>query len=178
MQKKLKEIFTEEIIQYYKENKKEISQDLLFELRSFGNEGKKIALEILDFEKDHEQYYLDAYGNRMSFNGNRRLKKSFTKLSLSDIHKKELEKCQEDIHYFKDNYIKIKTKAGINFPETREYQDNFLDVLTNDDIEDIVTLQGRQCCTSGTMIKIINNSKIESKTFGELFNECKNEYKR
>ena len=27
----------------------------------------------------NEEYYLDAFGNRISFNGNRRLKKAFTK---------------------------------------------------------------------------------------------------
>lgn len=172
---KLKEIFTPQVIEFFKKNKNKITQELLTQIRIYGNEGKELALEILDFEKDSEQYYLDAHGNRMSFNGNRKLKKAFNKLSLSKIHVDELKKCQNDIHYFKDNYIKIKTKSGVNFPDTRDYQDDFLNVLTDEDEENIVTLQGRQCCSKGTAVDILNNTKKEIKTFEELFNECKAE---
>lgn len=174
-EKKLKSIFTKEIQQHYKNNKHEITSELLETLRSYGNEGKHIALEILDFEKDSEQYYLDAFGNRVSFNGNRRLKKSFTKLDLAPIHIEELKRCQEDIHYFKDNYVKIKTKSGINFPDMRSYQNDFITLMQDDDKESVVSLQPRQCCCSGTSINVINNSKEETMNFEELFNECKNE---
>lgn len=142
--KKLNEIFTKDVIEELKNNKDQITSELLDKLRSYGNEGKQIALDILDFPKDSEQYYLDAFNNRITFDGNRRLKKEFTKLNLSEIHKIELQKCKEDIHYFKDNYVKIKTKTGVNFPDTRKYQDDFLDVISDDEIEDIVALIGRQ----------------------------------
>ena len=82
---KLKDIFKPEIIEFLKNNKDQITQELLEELRSFGNEGKHLALEILDFPKDSEQYYLDSFGNRVSFDGNRALKKPFTKMDLSSI---------------------------------------------------------------------------------------------
>jgi hypothetical protein len=140
----LTDIFTKETIQNLKNNKDEITEDLLEALRSHGNEGKQIALDILDLEKDHEQYYLDAFGNRISFNGNRRLKKAFTKLSLSPIHEIELHKCAEDIHYFKDNYIKIKTPKGVNFPDMRQYQDDFINSVMPDEHESLIGLMGRQ----------------------------------
>lgn len=140
----LKDIFDKKIIEYYKQNKHEITEELLDILRSHGNEGKQIVLDILDIEKDNEQYYLDAFNNRMSFNGNRRLKKAFTKLHLTDIHQKEIMKCANDIHYFKDNYVKIKTKSGINFPDIRQYQNEFIDVIIKNDNESITSLQGRQ----------------------------------
>lgn len=141
---KLKEIFTDEIVTHLKKNKGEITMDLLDELRSFGNEGKDIALEILDIEKDSENYYLDAFGNRISFNGNRRLKKSFTKMPLAPIHIQEIERCVSDIHYYKDNYVKIRTKSGITFPDMRQYQNDFIKLLSDPNEEAIIGYIGRQ----------------------------------
>lgn len=140
----LKKIMDEDTIEYLKSNKHEITSELLEALRSHGNDGKHLALEILDLQKDNEQYYLDAYGNRISFNGNRRLKKAFTKMALSPIHVEELEKCANDIHHFKDNYVKIKTKAGVNFPDLRPYQDDFINEIIPDENEDNIGLMGRQ----------------------------------
>ena len=147
----LKDIFTKEHIKYFKNNKHEITQELLETLRAYGNEGKHIALEILDLETDNESYYLDSYGHRISYNGNRRLKKPFTKLDLYPIHIEELEKCSNDVHYFKDNYVKIKTPKGVDFPDLRDYQDNFIDVLKDDLLEDVVSLQPRQSGKSVTV---------------------------
>lgn len=140
----LKEIFKPEIVEFLKNNKEHITTELLEEMRSFGNEGKHLALEILDFSKDSEQYYLDSFGNRITFNGNRQLKKQFTKLDLFPIHIEELTRCANDIHYFKDNYIKIRTKSGVNFPELRKYQNDFIDEITPDENESIIGLMGRQ----------------------------------
>ena len=169
------EIINKDTIEYLKENKDQITMELLDRLRERGNKGKQIALDILDIPKDEEQYYLDAFGNRLSFNGNRRLKKPFNKLNLADIHIAELKRCAEDIHYFKDNYVKIKTKEGVNFPELREYQNEYIEVLDDDDNPDVIGLMGRQCCSAGTTVKIINNSVEQECTFEELFNACKDE---
>lgn len=174
---KLNNVFTPAVINHYKQNKDLITEELLKELRSHGNEGKQIALDILDMEKDSEQYYLDAYGNRISHDGNRRLKKSFTKIPFFKIHEIELMKCAEDIHYFKNNYVKITTQKGINFPDLREYQNDFLDVIKQDENESIVSLQPRQCCSSTTMLKIQKDNEEFVQTFEELFNECKRESK-
>lgn len=147
MKSKLKEIFKPDIIEFLSNNKNEITSDLLIEMRKFGNEGKHLALQILDFPKDSEQYYLDAFGNRMSVNGNRRLKKPFSKLDLHPIHIEELQKCKNDIHYFKDNYVKIRTKSGVDFPEVREYQNDFISLLDSDE-EGVIGLMGRQSSKS------------------------------
>ena len=171
----LKKIFTSEVVAHLKANKHEITGELLEEIRSFGNEGKHLALEILDMNKDDEQYYLDSFGNRASFNGNRRLKKAFTKMDLSPIHKEEIAKCAAHIHYFKDNYVKIKTKSGVNFPDLREYQNDFIDSILPDENEDNIGLMGRQCCSASTTVNIINNSIEAEMSFEELFNECKSE---
>lgn len=137
------QITTEEI-EYFKNNKHEITSELLESLREHGNAGKHAALKMLDIHKDEEQYYLDAFSNRISFNGNRQLKKSFTKIDLSPIHIEEIKKCMDDIHYFKDNYIKIKTKQGVNFPDLRVYQDDFINSILPDENEDNIGLMGRQ----------------------------------
>lgn len=144
------EILTAEQVEYFKNNKDQITMDLLDALRSKGNEGKQLALDILDTETDQEEYYLDAYGNRISFNGFRFLKKCYTKMNLSPIHLQELKRCKEDLHYFKDNYIKIKTRKGVNFPDIRKYQNDFLNVLNGPD-ESIVTLLSRQAGKSITV---------------------------
>ena len=130
-------------IEYVKEHKELITKEILDELRKT-KEGKHIALEILDLPKDEEQYYLDAFGNRISNNGNRMIKKPFTKINLASIHIDEIKRCFESLDYFKNNYVQIKTpKTGVNFPDLRPYQDKFLEVL-NSDKESIVSLQGRQ----------------------------------
>lgn len=134
----------EDTKEYLKQNKSEITPELLEALRAYGNEGKHLALELLDLELDQEKYFLDAFGNRISFMGNRRLKKSFTKINMYPIHIEELRRCAQDIHYFKDNYIKIRTKAGVNFPELREYQNDFIDSILPDENEDNIGLMGRQ----------------------------------
>lgn len=146
----LYKLFDADTVSQLKQNKDLITEELLSVMRSYGNQGKKLALEILDFEKDNEQYYLDAFGNRCAFDGNRRLKKQFTKFNLSEIHKIEIAKCYNDIHYYKDNYIQIKTIKGINFPEMREYQNEFLEVLDDDENESCIGLMGRQSGKSVT----------------------------
>jgi hypothetical protein len=146
----LKDIFTPEVIQHYKTNKHLITSELLAELRSHGNEGKDIALEILDTEKSDDNYYLDAFGEKISNNGNRDQKKAFTQMKLSKIHLEEIERCKNDLMYFKDNYVKILTKSGYTFPETRPYQVEFLKDMDGDD-ENIVSLQGRQSGKSITV---------------------------
>jgi len=138
------DIITPEIIKQLRNEPKEITEMLLSVLRSRGNSGKQIALDLLDLEKDHEGYYLDAHGNRMSFNGDRTLKKPFTDMLLHDIHETEYKKCADDIHYFKDNFVKIKTQSGINFPDLREYQNEFIEILLPDEHENIAGKCGRQ----------------------------------
>ena len=170
--KALNKIFTYEVVEFLKNNKEHITYELLTEMRSFGNAGKQLAIDILDFPKDSEQFYLDAFGNRMRVRGNRSLKKPFTKLNLSPIHIEELERCSNNIHYFKDNYVKIRTKSGVNFPDMRQYQNEFISLLNSDE-ESVVGLMGRQCCSAGTKINILENNIEKEMTFEELFNECK-----
>jgi hypothetical protein len=172
----IRKIFDDSTIEGLRKNKQEITEELLDKLRSEGNDGKQIALDILDLEKDSEQYYIDAYANRISFNGNRRLKKSYTLLHLTDIHKKEIAKCAASIGYFKKNYVKIVTPNGITFPDFRKYQDDFIDLITQHDNESIVSLQPRQCCSSSTVVKIQRNSKEQEQTLDDLFNDCKKLY--
>lgn len=147
---KLKEIFTANTINHYKNNKGLITSELLETLRSYGNEGKQIALDILDTEKSEDNYYLDAYGEKISYMGDRNLKKAYTEMKLSPIHIEELKRCKEDLYYFKDNYVKIRTKDGVNFPETRPYQIKFLDSILDEESEGTVSLQGRQAGKSVT----------------------------
>ncbi len=123
-------ILSAEQIKVLKENKELITPEILDELRKT-KEGKSVALEILDIERDNEDYYLDAFGSRIAFNGNRQIKPFHTKINLSDIHIQEIKKCSEDIDYFKNNYVQFRTKSGIGFPDHREYQEKFIHSLNN-----------------------------------------------
>jgi len=127
---KLEDI-SQDQINYLKNNKNEITFELLETLRSFGNEGKQLCLDILETDKNEEGYYLDYFGNKISYNGDRGLKKPYTRMNLSQIHLDEIKRCKDDVHYFKDNYVKITTKKGVNFPDIREYQNQLLDVLSD-----------------------------------------------
>lgn len=141
-------ILSAEQIKLLKENKDLITPEILDELRKT-KEGKSVALEILDIEKDEEDYYLDAFGSRIAFNGNRQIKPFHTKINLSDIHIQEIKKCSEDIDYFKNNYVQFRTKSGIGFPDHREYQEKFIHSL-NDANEQYLVVFPRQAGKSAT----------------------------
>lgn len=147
---KLQELFTNDVINHYRSNKSLITHELLETIRSYGNEGRQIALDILDTEKSEDNHYLDAYGEKISYDGDRNLKKAYTEMKLSPIHIEELKRCKNDLYYFKDNYVKIRTKEGVNFPETRPYQIEFLKSILNEESEGTVSLQGRQAGKSVT----------------------------
>ena len=155
--KKLSDIFPPELVEYYKQNKNLITEELLDTLRTYGNDGKALALEILDTPMDDEKYHLDAFGNRIFFNGNRQLKRPFTKMPIAKIHEIEIKKCADDIYYFMDNYIRITTPKGLNFPELREYQREFISVINKQENEKIISLQPRQCISSDTIVNVNGN---------------------
>lgn len=88
-------------INYLKQNKSKITEEILDELRSFGIPGKQIALDILELEKGE---------------------------NIQDIHCIEIQKCREDLFYFKDNYLLVLSKD--------ELQDKMLKaILTNKKIQ-------------------------------------------
>ena len=165
---KLSDIFTKEVLDFYINNKQEITTDLLDELRGT-KEGKKIALKILDLPKDEGGFYLDFKGNQISYKKQPTLKGINTKLILDDIHKEEIKKCKEDIFYFMNNYIQIVTQDGVNFVDLRFYQLEFLECIINPQNESIVGLLPRQCINKDTNIKV--NEK--NTTIEDLFNESK-----
>ena len=141
-------ILSNEQIELLKNNKNLITEELLDALRET-KEGKSVALKILDIPKDDEDYYLDAFGSRISFDGNRQIKPCYTKIQLTDIQIKEIQKCSEDIDYFKANYVQFKTKSGIGFPDHRKYQDDFIHAL-NDENDQYVVVFPRQAGKSAT----------------------------
>lgn len=79
----LTEKYNLERINYLKENKSEITREVLEDLRSCGVAGKQIALEVLELNKNE---------------------------TATDIHVYEIQKCKEDLFYFKENYLLILNK--------------------------------------------------------------------
>jgi len=170
----LKKIFTPDVITYLRQNKQEITRDLLDELQKT-KEGKQIAFDILDLEKNEEGYYLDAFGKEISYQKIPALKNENRKLTLHPLHVEEIERCSKNVFYFMNNYVKIKTPKGVNYPDLRYYQIDFLNHILPDEHESIVGLLPRQCCDASTSINIINKDDERDMTFKELFNECKTE---
>ena len=119
-------------------------------------ESLKLSLEL---PRDEEDYYLDAYGKRISFKGIRTLKKAYTKLPLTRGHVEEIIKCADDFEYFRDNYCIILTKTGYGYIEQRDYQKRLCDDLL--DSHKIIALWSRQSgkCTEKTTLLNVKNTK-------------------
>jgi hypothetical protein len=135
-------------------------------------------LRFLDMPKNEESYYLDAFGNRISFNGNRQVKKSMTKLNINPLHESEIFKCSKDFKYFRKYYVKITTKSGIDRPEIRDYQERLETDLTEED--NIITSYPRQsgkCLEFNSSLMIKTNEIEKSTSIGNLFEEIKSCYK-
>ena len=98
----LQEKYNTDRINYLKNNKSEITTEILEELRSFGQEGKQLALDTLELKKGEK---------------------------LSDIHISEFKRCQEDVIYFRNNYVKLKKHNGIFFAETDKIQDEIINLI-------------------------------------------------
>ena len=112
---------------------------------SLTNTEKANVLKLLDIPKNDEGYYLDAFGNSCSYKGIRTLKRPYTKLPLTQDHLTELQKCSEDLFYFVRNYCRIITPFGVNFPEFRQYQIDFLKSLSavGDNVSSIPRQSGK-----------------------------------
>lgn len=137
-------LLTPEEVKYFQTHQNEITPELLEALRENGKPGKQQALDILDITKDEEAFSIDAFGNRISFNGDRTLKKPFTQLQFSSIHIQEIEKCLRDPLFFISNYTRVMTKTGIDFLDFRDYQMNYLKTLIEETNENILHLAPRQ----------------------------------
>lgn len=115
---------------------------------SLTNKEKERVLENLDLPKSLDGCYLDAFDKEVGYNGIKTLKRPYTKLPLTQIHINEIEKCSQDIFYFVRNYCRILTKEGVTFPEFREYQIKFLEILSKGG--DVVSSLPRQSGKSVT----------------------------
>lgn len=117
------------------------------------NSEKLNVLNLLDLQKSQNGFYLDAFGKEVSYNGIATLKRQYVKLPLSQTHIDEITKCSQDLFYFVRNYCKILTKSGIEFPEFREYQTQFLETLASgDDVIASLPRQSGKSVTSGLYI--------------------------
>lgn len=106
------------------------------------NKEKDAVIESLEIQKSPDGFYLDAFGNPISYNGIKTLKRAYSKLPLTKTHIEEIEKCSEDMFYFINNYCRILTKDGVTYPEFRQYQTDFLKILNSNN--DVVSSLPRQ----------------------------------
>jgi len=120
-------------------------------------------LLLLTPPRNENGYYTDKYGNKISYNGIRVLKREKTELDLNTLHKIEIEKCKKSFKYFRSNYCFITTKTGLARPEPRRYQVFLEDELLS--LEDLVVLYPRQSGKCNDFSTIIN---IKNKHTGEL----------
>ena len=114
------------------------------------NSEKLNVLNLLELPKSQNGLYLDAFGREVSYNGIATLKRQYVKLPLNETHINEIKICSQDLFYFVRNYCKILTKSGIEFPEFREYQTQFLETLSSgDDVIASLPRQSGKSVTSG-----------------------------
>lgn len=114
------------------------------------NSEKLNVLNLLELPKSQNGLYLDAFGREVSYNGIATLKRQYVKLPLNETHINEIKVCSQDLFYFVRNYCKILTKSGIEFPEFREYQKEFLETLiTGDDVIASLPRQSGKSVSSG-----------------------------
>ena len=121
------------------------------------NEIDKV-LEHLEIPQNTNGNYIDAFNKDISYNGIKTLKRPYTQLSLTPDHLNELEVCRNDIFYFVRYYCKILTKNGITRPEIRDYQNEFLGMLSSgDDVIASLPRQSGKSVTSGLYLLWIAN---------------------
>lgn len=169
-------VLKDEEIKFFKENQDQITPELLGILRQQGNDGKRGALAILETRQNEKGFFLDVFGSPISFDGNKGLKKAGTKMPITEIHLKEIERCAIDFNYFRENYIQIMTPQGVDFPEMRDYQQRLIDAMLEDDNEEVVGLIGRQCVSGSTILNMEDRDCIIEELFNnpELFGEPQN----
>ena len=116
------------------------------------------VLEHLEIPQNTNGNYIDAFNRDISYNGIKTLKRPYTQLSLTPDHLNELEVCRNDIFYFVRYYCKILTKNGITRPEIRDYQNEFLGMLSSgDDVIASLPRQSGKSVTSGLYLLWIAN---------------------
>ena len=135
-------VLNEKEIQALRENQDLITPEILESIRK--KYGKKTALKILETKQDSEKYFLDSFGNRISYNGDKSLKKADVQMNYSAIHRYEIERCSKDFFYFAENYLQIVTPSGVDFLDLRDYQIEFLSILIQDNIEKVINMSPRQ----------------------------------
>ena len=108
-------------------------------------------LLLLTPPRNDNGYYTDKYGNKISYNGIRVLKREKTEMNVNLIQEIETNKCTESFKYFRTHYCFIVTKTGLGRPEPRRYQVSLEDELLS--LEDLVVLYPRQ---SGKTVTVGN----------------------
>jgi len=112
-------------IDYTESQKYANSDDFIYFINEIEKKPKELKLgiiKLLELKKDEEEYYLDKFDNRISYQGMKTLKKPGTIVNWSKLAKSEFKKCSASFKYFFYNYCRIMTKKGYDFPEIRHYQ--------------------------------------------------------
>ena len=86
------------------------------------NRDKDLIINEIDLPKSSDGFYLDAYNNKISYQGIRQLRGEMTEINYSVFQKREIETIRNDFFYFRENYCKIVTKDGLSRPHPRNYQ--------------------------------------------------------
>lgn len=108
-------------------------------------------LLLLTPKRNINGYYTDRYGNKVSYNGIRVLKREKTEMELNVLQEIETQKCASSFKYFRSYYCFIVTKTGLARPDARRYQVALEDELLS--LEDLVVLYPRQ---SGKTVTVGN----------------------
>jgi hypothetical protein len=96
-----------------------------------------------------EDIVIDINGKPIEFKGSPKIKRKNTKIALSKEHLEEYIKCQNDILYFAEHYVKIiDPDLGLSLIKLYDYQEDLLNQFK--DNRDSIILSSRQSGKSTT----------------------------
>jgi len=152
--------------------------DFVKSTRDWSYEEHDGLVKLLEPSKNENGFFKDKYGNKISYNGIRTLKRAKTELPYNEIQDIENNKCRGNFQYFRKYYCFITTKSGLARPEPREYQENLENELLS--LEDLIILFPRQsgkCAVGDTLITIKDTETgvISKVTMQEFHKKVTNE---
>lgn len=156
------DLLTEEQIKYIQDHLDEFPIEFFDKLRE---KDKHLVFDILNWQPDDKG---EIQGKHV-VSDRAKKRKPNVHLDLPPIIKEEIKRCQQDIIYFRDNYVKILTKKGVDFPEPRPYNERILKQYTDKSKDETVVLAGRQCVGPNTII----DTNLGAVTIKQLFDEMR-----
>lgn len=118
---------------------------------------------------------------KLWFSGMPGVRKANLPFAMSNDEIQEYMKCKLSVHYFAENYCKIKREDGTIGPMTlRDYQKDIIDLYTQNRFSILMASRQTGKCNSLTTKVLYENDEgvLIEKTLGELYFQYVKEYRK